>query len=74
MVRPIIKDPIFLSRKSAPAGLSDLPVAMDLLETLPYFEHFMPYLRRLVVGCPQRVVSEIKASAAPVLLLLHGFD
>ena len=24
MVRPIIKDPIFLSRKSAPAGLSDL--------------------------------------------------
>lgn len=34
----------------------------DLLETLPYFEHFMPYLRRLVVGCPKRVVSEIKAS------------
>lgn len=27
MIRPIMKDPIFLAQKSAPAGPEDLPVA-----------------------------------------------
>jgi len=34
MVRPVIKDPIFLAQKSAPATAEDLPVARDLLDTL----------------------------------------
>ena len=32
--RPIVKDPIFLGRKSRPATAEDLPVARDLLDTL----------------------------------------
>ncbi len=34
MVRPIMKDPIFLAQKSAPATPEDLNVAEDLLDTL----------------------------------------
>lgn len=34
MIRPIMKDPIFLTRKSAPATALDLPVAQDLRDTL----------------------------------------
>ena len=34
MVRPIVKDPIFLGRKSRAAGAEDLPIAQDLLDTL----------------------------------------
>ena len=34
MVRPIVKDPIFLAQKSAPASAEDLSVGEDLLDTL----------------------------------------
>ena len=34
MVRDIVKDPIFLGRKSRAAGAEDLPIAQDLLDTL----------------------------------------
>lgn len=34
MVRQIVKDPLFLSRKSAPAVQTDLPIVQDLLDTL----------------------------------------
>ena len=34
MIREIVKDPIFLAQKSAPATMEDLPVAQDLLDTL----------------------------------------
>ena len=34
MVRPIVKDPIFLARKSRTATAEDLPIAQDLLDTL----------------------------------------
>ena len=34
MVRPIVKDPIFLGRKSRAAAAGDLPIAQDLLDTL----------------------------------------
>ena len=34
MIRPIMKDPVFLAQKSVPATPEDLPVARDLLDTL----------------------------------------
>ena len=34
MIRPIVRDPIFLARKSAPAGAEDAETARDLLDTL----------------------------------------
>ena len=34
MIREIMKDTFFLSQKSMPATPDDLPVALDLLDTL----------------------------------------
>ena len=34
MVRPIMKDPVFLARKAEPATAADAAVARDLLDTL----------------------------------------
>ena len=34
MIRELIHDPLFLARKSTPAGKEDLPIAQDLLDTL----------------------------------------
>ncbi|MEM1484860.1 peptide deformylase [Oscillospiraceae bacterium PP1C4] len=34
MIKPIMKDILFLARKSKPATIDDLPVAGDLLDTL----------------------------------------
>ena len=34
MVKEIMKDPIFLGRKSRDASIEDLPIAQDLLDTL----------------------------------------
>ena len=34
MVREIMKDPLFLSRRSMPATQADVPIGMDLLQTL----------------------------------------
>ena len=34
MIRPIMKDPMFLARKSAPATKADLSIAQDLIDTL----------------------------------------
>ena len=34
MIREIIHDPILLARRSSPAGVEDIEVARDLLETL----------------------------------------
>ena len=34
MIRPIMRDTLFLSRKSEPATAEDLPIAKDLRDTL----------------------------------------
>ena len=34
MIREIVKDPVFLQQKSAPASEADVPVGLDLLDTL----------------------------------------
>ena len=34
MIRPVVRDPIFLAQKSAPAMAEDLQTAQDLLDTL----------------------------------------
>ena len=34
MIQPIVKDPIFLMQKSAPAAAADYQTAQDLVDTL----------------------------------------
>ena len=68
MVRPIIKDPIFLSRKSAPAGLSDLPVAMDLLETLQAHRDECVGMAANMIGVAKRIIVFQDGPGSTVML------
>lgn len=34
MVKEVVRDPMFLQRKSVEANMSDMPIAVDLLDTL----------------------------------------
>ena len=53
MVKEIVKDPIFLSIKSAVATKEDLPIAQDLLDTLAAH-------RQGCVGMAANMIGELK--------------
>lgn len=33
----------------------------DILETLPYYEHFVPWIKRILICCPQKTKTELQA-------------
>ena len=53
MERPIVKDPIFLARRSIPATPADVPLAQDLLDTLKAH-------RDGCVGMAANMIGEVK--------------
>ena len=56
MIKPIIKDPIFLAQKSAPAVLSDLPVAQDLRDTLAAHRDGCVGMAANMIGVARRII------------------
>ena len=56
MVREIMKDPIFLSMKSAPATKEDLPVAQDLLDTLAAHREGCVGMAANMIGVTKRII------------------
>ena len=56
MIRQIVKDPIFLSQKSAPASLADLPVAQDLRDTLAAHRDGCVGMAANMIGVPRRII------------------
>ena len=56
MVRPIMKDPIFLGRKSEEATPEDLPVAADLLDTLKAHASECVGMAANMIGVPKRII------------------
>lgn len=68
MVRELMHDPIFLGRKSAPAGKEDLQIAEDLKDTL--LAH-----RDTCVGMAANMIGELKniivfdLEGSPMLML-----
>ena len=56
MIRPIMKDPIFLAQKSAPATLADLPVAQDLRDTLEAHRDGCVGMAANMIGVTKRVI------------------
>ncbi len=56
MERPIMKDPIFLAQKSAPASAEDLPVAKDLLDTLIAHKDGCVGMAANMIGVARRVI------------------
>ena len=57
MVQPIMKDPIFLSRKSEPATAEDLSIAADLLETLAFHKEGCVGMAANMIGVSKRIIA-----------------
>ena len=56
MIRPIMKDPIFLGRKSAPATAEDLYLADDLRDTLAAHRDGCVGMAANMIGVAKRVI------------------
>ena len=57
MIRPIIKDQLFLSQKSAPAAPEDLDIARDLLETLEANAAHCVGMAANMIGDAKRIIA-----------------
>lgn len=57
MVRPIMKDPIFLAQPSAPATAEDLPVGQDLLDTLAAHADGCVGMAANMIGVCKRIIA-----------------
>ena len=57
MVRPIVKDPVFLGRRSEPAGPEDRLLAADLLETLQAHADECVGMAANMIGELKRVIT-----------------
>lgn len=57
MVKSIVKDPIFLARKSMPATKDDLPIAQDLLDTLIQHKDGCVGMAANMIGVAKRIIA-----------------
>lgn len=67
MVKPIMKDPIFLAQPSAPATQADLPVAEDLLDTLEANAARCVGMAANMIGVLKRIIAFRQEGAAAVM-------
>ena len=67
MIRPIMKDPIFLSQKSAPATLQDLRVAEDLRDTLEAHRDGCVGMAANMIGVARRIIIFDNNGSATVM-------
>ena len=56
MIKAIMKDPIFLSQKSAPATVMDLPVAQDLRDTFEAHRDGCVGMAANMIGVAKRII------------------
>ena len=56
MIKPIMKDPIFLAQKSAEAGPEDAPIAADLLDTLRAHADGCVGMAANMIGVSKRII------------------
>ncbi|MBQ8929683.1 MAG: peptide deformylase [Oscillospiraceae bacterium] len=57
MVRQIVKDAVFLSQKSEPATQKDLPVVLDLLDTLKAHRDGCVGMAANMIGERKRIIA-----------------
>ena len=67
MVKPIMKDPIFLAQPSVPATQADLPVAEDLLDTLRANAGRCVGMAANMIGVPKRIIVFCQEGGAAVM-------
>ena len=57
MIRPIMRDPIFLARRSMPAAPEDLQTAQDLLETLEAHKEGCVGMAANMIGVLKHIIA-----------------
>ena len=57
MIKPIMKDPIFLAQKSAEAGPADAPIAANLLDTLRAHADGCVGMAANMIGSAKRIIA-----------------
>lgn len=57
MVREIVRDPMFLQRKSVDASMADMPVAIDLLDTLKANFDGCVGMAANMIGVSKRIIA-----------------
>ena len=67
MIKPIMKDPIFLAQKSAPATVMDLPVAQDLRDTLAAHRDGCVGMAANMIGVAKRIIIFDDSGSATVM-------
>ena len=56
MVRELMHDPLFLARKSEPAGADDLNTARDLMDTLLFHKDSCVGMAANMIGVTKRII------------------
>ena len=67
MVRELVHDPIFLTRKAEPATKGDLPTAEDLLETLAAHRETCVGMAANMIGVCKRIIAFDNAGSYMVM-------
>ena len=68
MVKPIMKDPIFLAQPSVPATEEDRPIARDLLDTLAAHRERCAGMAANMIGELKRIIVFEGEDGDPVLM------
>ncbi len=71
MIKPIVKDPLFLSIKSTDAVKSDIPAAMDLLDTLNAHRHECVGMAANMIGVSRRIIVFVEEQSGQPQLMLN---
>ena len=68
MIKELMHDPLFLARKSAPAGAEDLDVARDLLDTLQFHKDSCVGMAANMIGVTKRIIAFDNGGSYMVML------
>ena len=77
MVRPIVKDSLFLSKPSVQAGPEDLSIARDLIDTLSAHRSTCVGMAANMIGFSKRIIAIAPISLPVVMInprILHMAD
>ncbi len=67
MVKPIVKDIVFLKQRSLPAGPADAPAGEDLLDTLKANRERCVGLAANMIGIRRRIIV-VQTGLAPIVM------
>ncbi len=71
MIRAIVKDPVFLAKKSADAGPQDIPAALDLIQTLAAHRDECVGMAANMIGVSKRIIIFVNQETGNTMLMFN---